>query len=90
MPNRRAVQSILYGGRSLVFTGVGPVVFAGVAGGLLGFFAGYDGSWVGTLLTRATDVFYSFPSALLAVATSSAMGEGRVTSPMSSRASPPL
>ena len=56
--------------------GVGPVIFAGLVGGSLGVLAGYAGGWVGTLVMRTMDVFYAFPSVLLAVAISGAMGGG--------------
>ena len=56
--------------------GVVPVIVAGIIGGTLGIVAGYAGGWVGTLIMRVMDVFYAFPSVLLAVAISGAMGGG--------------
>lgn len=73
---RDILARILYGGRSALLMGVGPVVFAGLVGGSLGVLAGYAGGWVGTLVMRTMDVFYAFPSVLLAVAISGAMGGG--------------
>ena len=73
---RDILARILYGGRSALLMGVGPVVFAGLVGGSLGVLAGYAGGWVGTLIMRTMDVFYAFPSVLLAVAISGAMGGG--------------
>ena len=73
---RDILARILYGGRSSLLMGVGPVVFAGLVGGSLGVLAGYAGGWVGTLVMRTMDVFYAFPSVLLAVAISGAMGGG--------------
>jgi len=73
---RDILGRILYGGRSSLLMGVGPVVFAGLVGGSLGVLAGYAGGWVGTLVMRTMDVFYAFPSVLLAVAISGAMGGG--------------
>lgn len=73
---RDILARILYGGRSSLLMGVGPVIFAGIVGGSLGVLAGYAGGWVGTLVMRTMDVFYAFPSVLLAVAISGAMGGG--------------
>ena len=73
---RDILARILYGGRSSLLTGVVPVLVAGLVGGSLGVLAGYAGGWVGTLIMRVMDVFYAFPSVLLAVAISGAMGGG--------------
>lgn len=73
---RDILARILYGGQTSLLMGVAPVVFAGLVGGTLGVVAGYAGGWVGTLIMRVMDVFYAFPSVLLAVAISGAMGGG--------------
>lgn len=73
---RDILTRILYGGRTSLLMGVVPVVVAGLVGGTLGVVAGYAGGWVGTLIMRVMDVFYAFPSVLLAVAISGAMGGG--------------
>ncbi len=73
---RDVLSRILYGGQTSLLMGVGPVIFAGLVGGTLGIVAGYAGGWVGTLIMRIMDVFYAFPSVLLAVAISGAMGGG--------------
>ena len=75
---RDLLSRILYGGRTSLLTGVVPVVIAGAVGGSLGILAGYAGGWAGTLIMRTMDVFYAFPSVLLAVAISGAMGGGMV------------
>lgn len=75
---RDILTRILYGGRSSLLTGVVPVLVAGLLGGSLGIIAGYAGGWLGTLIMRIMDVFYAFPSVLLAVAISGAMGGGMV------------
>ena len=79
---RDILARILYGGRSALLMGVGPVVFAGLVGGSLGVLAGYAGGWVGTLVMRTMDVFYAFPSVLLAVAT----GVGTLVTPATATA----
>ncbi|GAC1343787.1 MAG: ABC transporter permease [Acetobacteraceae bacterium] len=73
---RDILARILYGGQTSLLMGVAPVLFAALIGGTLGVVAGYAGGWVGSLIMRTMDVFYAFPSVLLAVAISGAMGGG--------------
>jgi peptide/nickel transport system permease protein len=67
---------LLYGGRISWFIGITPVVIAFTLGGLLGVIAGFAGGWVNMMIMRVTDVFFAFPSVLLAVAISGALGGG--------------
>ena len=67
---------LLYGGRVSWFLGITPVVIAFCLGGLLGVVAGFQGGWINTMIMRVTDVFFAFPSVLLAVAISGALGGG--------------
>lgn len=53
-----------------------PVPIAFVIGSAIGIVAGYAGGIVNTLIMRTVDVFYAFPSVLLAVALSGALGSG--------------
>ena len=73
---RDILARILYGGQTSLLMGIVPVIVASLIGGTLGITAGYAGGWVGTLIMRTMDVFYAFPSVLLAVAISGAMGGG--------------
>jgi peptide/nickel transport system permease protein len=73
---RDIVTRLLYGGRLSWFMGIMPVVFAFVIGTSLGVLAGYVGGKVNMAIMRTTDVFYAFPSVLLAVAISGALGAG--------------
>jgi len=73
---RDIVTRLLYGGRLSWFMGIMPVVFAFVIGTTLGVIAGYVGGKVNMAIMRTTDVFYAFPSVLLAVAISGALGAG--------------
>lgn len=73
---RDMLTRLIYGGRLSWFLGITPVVLAFVVGGTLGVLAGFAGGWVGMLIMRVTDVFYAFPSVLLAVAISGALGPG--------------
>jgi peptide/nickel transport system permease protein len=67
---------LCYGGRLSLLAGVLPVTISLTIGGFLGIIAGYAGGLIGTLIMRTMDVFYAFPSVLLAVAISGAMGGG--------------
>jgi peptide/nickel transport system permease protein len=73
---RDLLSRLLYGGRLSWYLGITPVVIAFAVGGTLGVLAGFAGGWVNMLIMRVTDVFYAFPSVLLAVAISGALGAG--------------
>lgn len=73
---RDMLSRLIYGGRMSLMMGLAPVVLATLIGGLLGVIAGFAGGWVNTLTMRTMDVFYAFPSVLLAVAISGTMGGG--------------
>jgi peptide/nickel transport system permease protein len=73
---RDMLTRLIYGGRLSLFMGVLPVVCAFVIGSTLGIFAGYVGGWVNMVVMRVIDVFYAFPSVLLAIALSGALGAG--------------
>jgi len=70
------LSRLLYGGRLSLFMGVTPVLYALIIGGSLGIFAGFVGGKVSMLIMRTMDVFYAFPSVLLAIAISGALGAG--------------
>jgi peptide/nickel transport system permease protein len=67
---------LIYGGRLSLFMGVTPVACALLIGGTLGIAAGFLGGRVNMLIMRVMDVFYAFPSVLLAISLSGAMGAG--------------
>ncbi|MFH5925562.1 ABC transporter permease [Roseomonas xinghualingensis] len=73
---RDMLTRLLYGGRLSWFLGITPVLIAFAIGGTLGVIAGFAGGWVNMAIMRVTDVFYAFPSVLLAVAISGALGPG--------------
>jgi peptide/nickel transport system permease protein len=80
---RDMLSRLLYGGRLSWFMGLTPVLLAFVVGTALGVLAGYAGGGVNMLIMRTTDVFYAFPSVLLAVAISGALGAGTVNAILS-------
>jgi peptide/nickel transport system permease protein len=73
---RDLLSRLIYGGRLSLFMGLTPVVLSTLIGGLLGIVAGYAGGAVNTAIMRVVDVFYAFPSVLLAVAISGVLGAG--------------
>jgi peptide/nickel transport system permease protein len=75
---RDLMSRLIYGGRLSLLMGVLPVVVATAIGGALGVIGGFAGPKVNTAIMRTMDVFYAFPSVLLAVAISGAMGGGVV------------
>jgi peptide/nickel transport system permease protein len=77
---RDMLSRLIYGARLSLFTGLVPVVIAAMIGGFLGVVAGYAGGKLNTSIMRTVDVFYAFPSVLLAVAISSLLGAGIINS----------
>jgi peptide/nickel transport system permease protein len=73
---RDMLTRLMYGGRLSLLMGVLPVLFAFVIGTSIGVVAGYVGGWVNMAIMRTFDVFYAFPSVLLAVAVAGALGPG--------------
>ncbi len=73
---RDMLSRLIFGARLSLFMGVTPVLMAFAIGSALGIFAGYVGGALNTAIMRTIDVFYAFPSVLLAVALSGALGAG--------------
>ncbi len=73
---RDMLSRLLYGGRVSLFVGLFPVLCALIIGSGAGIVAGYLGGRTNMAIMRVMDVFYAFPSVLLAVAISGALGGG--------------
>lgn len=73
---RDMLTRLMYGGRLSLLMGVVPVLAAFVIGTSIGLFAGYVGGRANMVTMRMLDVFYAFPSVLLAVAIAGALGPG--------------
>jgi peptide/nickel transport system permease protein len=73
---RDMLARLVHGARWSLFMGVTPVVLAFFLGAAIGITAGYAGGLLGTAIMRTIDVFYAFPSVLLAIALSGALGAG--------------
>jgi peptide/nickel transport system permease protein len=70
------LSRLIYGGQVSLLMGILPVVVATLAGGLLGIIAGFAGGRVNMVVMRVVEVFFAFPSVLLAVAMTGALGAG--------------
>jgi peptide/nickel transport system permease protein len=73
---RDMASRLIWGGRVSLVMGITPVCIASIIGGLLGLLAGFFGGRLNMMIMRTVDVFYAFPSVLLAVAISGVMGGG--------------
>ena len=73
---RDLLSRLIYGGRLSLTMGIVPVTAAFLIGTSIGVAAGFMGGKVNMAVMRTLDVFYAFPSVLLAVAISGAMGPG--------------
>jgi peptide/nickel transport system permease protein len=73
---RDMATRLMYGGRLSLFMGLLPVINALVIGGFLGVVAGYVGGIVNTAIMRTLEILFAFPSVLLAIALSGALGAG--------------
>lgn len=73
---RDLLSRLMVGARLSLFMGITPVVTAFILGASIGILAGYTGGRVNMLIMRTIDVFYAFPSVLLAIALSGTLGAG--------------
>ena len=73
---RDMLSRLMLGGRLSLFMGIAPVIMAFIIGSGVGILAGYAGGKVNTVVMRCIDVLYAFPSVLLAIALSGALGAG--------------
>jgi peptide/nickel transport system permease protein len=71
---RDMLSRMLYGARISLLVGIAVVVAAGGFGALVGMLAGYRRGWADELLMRVTDIFFAFPSLILAMAIAGALG----------------
>ncbi len=73
---RDILSRLAYGGRTSLMVALVPVVISIVIGGLLGLAAGYLRGRLDTLIMRSMDVLLAFPSVLLAIGITAALGPG--------------
>ena len=73
---RDMLTRLFYGGRLSLVAGLVPVIIATAIGTTLGSLSGYLGGWVAAVIMRTMDMFYAFPTVLLAIAVSASLGPG--------------
>lgn len=73
---RDVYARLVYGARTTLYISILVTVIVAPIGFVIGATAGYLGGWVDTVLMRITDIFLSFPSLVLALAFSAALGPG--------------
>jgi len=73
---RDVLSRVIIGARPALIVPIGVVAFAVLIGAPLGAIAGYKGGRVDEIIMRITDLFLAFPSLLLAMAITSALGRG--------------
>ena len=73
---RDMMSRLMVGARLSLFMGITPVLLAFAIGSTIGIIAGYAGGMLNTSIMRTIDVFYAFPSVLLAIALSGVLGTG--------------
>lgn len=71
---RDILSRIIYGARLSLLVGVGVVSIAGICGILLGSISGFLGGKADLLIMRIMDIVLAFPSLVLAMALSAALG----------------
>src|SRR5262249_40867750 len=73
---RDVLSRILWGGQISLRVAFVPVLISATLGLLLGIVSGFYLGWFDTLAMRVLDVFFAFPSILLAIAVAAALGPG--------------
>jgi peptide/nickel transport system permease protein len=73
---RDVYSRLVYGARTTLYIAVLVTVIVGPIGFVVGAAAGYIGGIVDMVLMRITDIFLAFPSLVLALAFSAALGPG--------------
>jgi peptide/nickel transport system permease protein len=71
---RDIYSRVLYGGRITIPAGLAVILFGSTFGTLVGAFAGYMGGLWDESLMRLTELFMAFPTIILAMAVTAALG----------------
>lgn len=71
---RDVLARVLNGGRISLGLGISVMLASLIVGSLVGLIAGLRGGWWDEVLMRITDIFLAFPSLILAMAISAALG----------------
>ena len=73
---RDILSRLVYGARPAMIVALAGASLAGLAGTFLGLLAGFHGGFVDALISRAVDVWMSFPAVLLAIVLVAVIGTG--------------
>ncbi len=73
---RDVFSRLIYGARTTLYITILVTIIVAPIGFVIGATAGYLGGWIDVVLMRITDIFLSFPSLVLALAFSAALGPG--------------
>lgn len=73
---RDVLSRILYGARISIPVGIAAVILATVLGTIVGSVAGYLGGMVDEVMMRVTDIMLAFPTVILALVITAALGAG--------------
>jgi peptide/nickel transport system permease protein len=76
---RDIFSRVVHGARYSLSMALAIVVIAGIIGTLLGLIAGYVGNKVDQLIMRITDIFFSLPTFVVAMALAVVLGRGMVS-----------
>ena len=71
---RDVFSRVLYGARVTIPAGLTVILFGTVIGTLVGAVAGFIGGWIDEAIMRVTELFMAFPTIILAMAISAALG----------------
>ena len=75
---RDILSRVLFGARLSLLIGLVVVTMAGLLGTTVGVVAGFSGGRIDNVLMRITDVFFAFPSLILAMAIAAALGSSLI------------
>jgi peptide/nickel transport system permease protein len=73
---RDVLSRAMFGARASLLVGLGSIAIAATVGTVLGLLSGYFVGAIDNVLGRIMDVFFTFPSLILAIAISAALGLG--------------
>lgn len=71
---RDIFSRVLWGAQTTIPAGFAVVVIGSILGTVIGAIAGYVGGWVDEILMRLTELFMAFPTIILAMAVTAALG----------------
>ena len=84
---RDIFSRIVYGGRVSLLVSLLAIILSLIVGGIMGCVAGFFGGKVDSVIMRITDILQAIPGLMLAVAISSLLGAGTITTAIAIAAS---